>query len=84
MYFVCAVSDKCELCCINFANRKCKKKNPAERNACNENNLLHYLSSVYSFTIPLHVSGLLVAHHQEVALLHTGDGLLANSKHVEE
>jgi hypothetical protein len=27
---------------------------------------MHYLSSVYSVTIPLHVSGLLVAHHQEV------------------
>jgi hypothetical protein len=36
--------------------------------ACNETNLLHYLSSVYSVTIPLHVSGLLVAHHQEVAM----------------
>jgi hypothetical protein len=36
--------------------------------ACNETNLMHYLSSVYSITIPLHVSGLLVAHHQEVAM----------------
>jgi hypothetical protein len=27
-------------------------------------NLLHCLSSVYSVTIPLHVSGLLVAQHQ--------------------
>jgi hypothetical protein len=63
---------------------KMLKKKTAERNACNENNLMQYLSSVYSFTIPLHVSGLLVAHHQQVALLHTGDGLLANSKHVEE
>jgi hypothetical protein len=35
---------------------------------CNETNLMHYLSSVYSVTIPLHVSGLLVAHHQEVAM----------------
>jgi hypothetical protein len=34
--------------------------------ACNETNLMHYLSLVYSVTIPLHVSGLLVAHHQEV------------------
>jgi hypothetical protein len=35
--------------------------------ACNETNLTHYLSSVYSINpyIPLHVSGLLVAHHQE-------------------
>jgi hypothetical protein len=34
--------------------------------AHDETNLMHYLSSVYSVTIPLHVSGLLVAHHQEV------------------
>jgi hypothetical protein len=34
--------------------------------ASNETNLMHYLSSVYSVTIPLHVSGLLVSHHQEV------------------
>jgi hypothetical protein len=27
---------------------------------------MHYLSSVDLVTIPLHVSGLLVAHHQEV------------------
>jgi hypothetical protein len=32
--------------------------------ACNKTNLMHYLSSVYSITIPLHVSGLLVAHHE--------------------
>jgi hypothetical protein len=31
--------------------------------ACNETNLMHCLSSVYSVTIPLQVSGLLVAHH---------------------
>jgi hypothetical protein len=36
--------------------------------ACNETNLMHYLSSVYSVTTPLHVSGLLVAHQQEVAM----------------
>jgi hypothetical protein len=29
---------------------------------------MHYLSQVYSVTIPLHVSGLLVAHHQEVTM----------------
>jgi hypothetical protein len=29
---------------------------------------MHYLSSVYSVTIPLHVSGLLVAHRQEVPM----------------
>jgi hypothetical protein len=36
--------------------------------ACNKTNLMHYLSSVYWVTIPLHVSGLLVAHHQEVTM----------------
>jgi hypothetical protein len=36
--------------------------------ACNETNLMHYLSSVYSVTIPLHVLGLLVGHHQEVTM----------------
>jgi hypothetical protein len=36
--------------------------------ACNETNLMHYLSSIYTVTIPLHVSGLLVAHHQEVTM----------------
>jgi hypothetical protein len=29
---------------------------------------MHYLSSVYSVTIYLHVSGLLVAYHQEVTM----------------
>jgi hypothetical protein len=29
---------------------------------------MHYLSSVYSVTTPLHVLGLLVAHHQEVTM----------------
>jgi hypothetical protein len=37
-------------------------------NACNETNLMHCLSSVYSVTIALHVSGLLVAHHQEITM----------------
>jgi hypothetical protein len=34
--------------------------------ACNETNLMHYLS--YSVITPLHVSGLLVVHHQEVTM----------------
>jgi hypothetical protein len=33
--------------------------------ACNSTNSIHYVSSVYSVTILLHVSSLLVAHHQE-------------------
>jgi hypothetical protein len=36
--------------------------------ACNETSLRHYLSSIYSVTIPQHVSGLLVAHHPEVTM----------------
>jgi hypothetical protein len=36
--------------------------------ACNETNLIHYLSSANLVTIPLHVSGLVVAHHQEVTM----------------
>jgi hypothetical protein len=36
--------------------------------ACNETNLMHYASPIYSVTIPLHVSGLLVAHHQKVTM----------------
>jgi hypothetical protein len=36
--------------------------------ACNETNSMHYLSLVSSVTIPLHVSGLLVAHRQEVKI----------------
>jgi hypothetical protein len=35
--------------------------------ACNETKLMHY-SPVYSVKTPLHVSGLLVAHHQEVTM----------------
>jgi hypothetical protein len=35
---------------------------------CNGANLMHCLSAVYSVTTPLHVSGLLVAHHQEVTM----------------
>jgi hypothetical protein len=35
---------------------------------CNETNLMHYLFSVYWVAILLHVSDLLVAHHQEVAM----------------
>ena len=33
---------------------------------CNKNHLMHYLSSVYFVNHPLHVSGIFVAHHQEV------------------
>jgi ABC-type nitrate/sulfonate/bicarbonate transport system ATPase subunit len=37
--------------------------------ACNETNLMHYLSSVsITILVSLHASGLLVAHHQEVTM----------------
>jgi hypothetical protein len=36
--------------------------------AHNETNLMHYLSSVYSVTISLHISGLLFAYHQKVTM----------------
>jgi len=35
-------------------------------------NLMHYLSSVYFVNQPLHVSGMFVAHHQEVYCIHRG------------
>jgi len=34
-------------------------------------NLMHYLSSVYLVNQPLHVSGIFVAHHQEVYCIYT-------------
>jgi hypothetical protein len=34
---------------------------------------MHHLSSLYRVTTPLHVSGLLVAHHQEAAMYTQGD-----------
>jgi hypothetical protein len=44
--------------------------------ACNKTNLMHYLSSVYSITIPLHVSGLPISHHQEVTIYLAADSQL--------
>jgi len=37
-------------------------------------NLMHYLSSVYFVSQPLHVSGIFVAHHQEVYCIYTTTG----------
>jgi hypothetical protein len=34
-------------------------------------NLMHYLSSVYFVSQPLHVSGIFVAHYQEVYYIYT-------------
>jgi hypothetical protein len=37
-------------------------------NVCNKTNLMHYLSSVYWVTTPLHVSVFLAAYHQKVTM----------------
>ena len=37
-------------------------------------NLMHYLSAVYFVNQPLHVSGIFVAHHQEVYCIGTTVG----------
>jgi len=37
-------------------------------------NLMHCLSSVYFVNQPLHVSGIFVAHHQEVNCIYTTNG----------
>jgi len=37
---------------------------------------MHYLSSVYFLIQPLHVSGIFVAHHQEVHCIYTTTGTL--------
>jgi len=39
-----------------------------------ETNLMHYLSSVYFVNQPLHVTGIFVAHHQEVQCACTATG----------
>jgi hypothetical protein len=45
-----------------------RKPHSDRLDVCIETNLIHYLSSVYSVTLTLHVSSLLVAHHQEVKI----------------
>jgi hypothetical protein len=37
-------------------------------------NLMHYVSSVYFVSQPLHVSGIFVAHHQEVYCIYAATG----------
>ena len=44
----------------------------ASRHICViKTNLMHYLPSVYFANQPLHVSGISVAHHQEVYCIYT-------------
>jgi hypothetical protein len=50
--------------------------------ACNKTKLF-YLSSVNSDTIPLHVSGLLVAHHQEVTKYKSADSRLRRTTRTD-
>jgi len=38
-------------------------------------NLMHYLSSVYFISQPLRVSGIFVAHHQEIYCIYTTAGM---------
>jgi len=44
---------------------------------------MHYLSSVYFVNQPLHVSGIFVAHHQDIHSIPPGDGLQVCPKHGE-
>jgi len=46
-------------------------------------NLMHCLSSVYFVNQPLQVSGLFVAHHQDIYSVPPDDGLQIRQKHVQ-
>jgi hypothetical protein len=47
----------------------------ASRHTCAiQTNLMHYLSSVYFVNQPLHVSGIFMAHHQEVYYIYMTTG----------
>jgi hypothetical protein len=53
----------------------------ASRNICViKTNLMQYLSSVYFISQPLHVSGIFVAHHQEVYCTYTTIGTFCAEK----
>jgi hypothetical protein len=43
---------------------------------------MHYLSSLYWITTPLHVSGPFVAHHQEVVSVSVVNGICFTSKYL--
>jgi hypothetical protein len=64
--------------CIVSASRKATKRSQvlcfvdrASRNIYVIKTNLHYLSSVYFVSQPLHVSGIFVVHHQEVYCIYT-------------
>ena len=44
---------------------------------------MHCLSSVYFVNQPLQVSGLFVAHHQDIYSVPPDDGLQIRQKHVQ-
>jgi hypothetical protein len=84
--------------CVIFLTKHCKYVRLSfmlcwlciSKCACNETKLMHYLSSVYWVTLPPHVSGWLVAHHQEVAMyirdncyMLYGPPTVDSPKHVE-
>jgi NADH:ubiquinone oxidoreductase subunit len=56
-----------EDCVKNIISILCSV-NRASKYPCNETNWMHYLASVYPITMTVPVSGLLVAHHQDVTI----------------
>jgi len=48
----------------------------------NKTNLMHCLSSAYFVYQPLHVSGVFIAHHQEVNSTHTTTGTYCSGKRI--
>ena len=59
----------------NYAAKELKKVHVMKTN------LMHYLSSVYFVSQPLHISGIFVAHHQEVYCIYTTIGTCYAEKH---
>jgi len=43
---------------------------------------MHYLSSVYFLNEPLHVSGISVAHHQEIYCIYEGESKSKGKIHL--
>ena len=63
------------LCFVDRASRYISIHLDTSRYICViKTNLMHYLPSLYFVNKPLHVSGILVAHHQEVYCIYTAIG----------
>ena len=58
-------------CCIVLIFQRNRRKLRGNFLYVIETTLMHYLSSVYFVTQPLHVSGIFVAHHQQVYCIYT-------------